>query len=248
MPYSNFRGKINLIIIIISYLYNEYEWLNSIILKTIKEKILNLDNITNILNKAGKTAKEKIENYKIKSEEKFQNKRNFAHYLIIKSNTGYEKTTFNVLDENENVKYIIKSKSSRCDRKLKLLNSKGKIIGLVKQKGVAKKAPKPYTGIKEEYIIEIHGKKLGNITAYSQEIKTTANLSFNKWKVEGKFFSYQVLNEGMEIAKTKPSIRRLGRILEFSNPDDEVLLLLITIALTAVDTEKKPGLFSSSGE
>ena len=210
------------------------------------EKLVDfLDNLPNIINNAEKTVEEKIENHKNRRQKKFLEKRTLGHYLVIKSNFDAWKTSFNVLDENGNIKYIIKSKSSRSNRQMKLLSSKGREIGSVKQRLFTKQSIKPFSGTNAEYIIEIYGEKIGSIQANFHEIKSKAELNFNKWQIEGNLFNYRVIDKGIEIAKMTLSVRCSGTILNFSNPSDEVLLLLVSIALTAVTADKKPGsLFS----
>ncbi len=161
-----------------------------------------------------------------------QNPNNFR--LITRQSTPARKSKFDVYNEFGNKKYSVKGKTL-SKHYLRLIDSNGSELGLVKKKLIALRSPFSFQFYARDYIIEINGDRLGQVKTHRKGTKRRCQVDFNGWSVEGDFFE-----SNYTVHKGETLIARISRttscdeetfVLDFSDPANELVILFLVAAL-----------------
>lgn len=151
--------------------------------------------------------------------------------------------TFYVFDENQEVKYSIKGEITSLKRHLYARNTIGEEVGSVKETLVALRSPLSVESNPVDFVIEIGGKKLGKVKSRSSLTKHKYEVCFNNWTIEGNIISwkYKILDGTKVIAEISPKVLFEGDtyVITFDNPDNELLILLLVLALDIAHAPSK---------
>jgi len=140
---------------------------------------------------------------------------------------------FDVYNENQELTYTAKGKWLSRKRQLEIFDAKGKYVGLLKEKLFAFRGLFSFEASPVDFTVEIYGKKLGKIKSKGGIVNRKFKIGFNGWNVKGNAFSgnYTIVKGKEEIASVS---RKWGMyVLSFFEKQNELLLLMIVIALYA---------------
>ena len=161
---------------------------------------------------------------------------NFNDRLIDK-----RKDKYTVFDENKEKKYSVKSELVSAKHRLHIYDAKGKEVGAIKQALVSLRMPiGPRESNPVDFAIEIGGKKLGNVASTWAMRKIVYEVDFNGWHIEGKRLKYDVFDKNDKVVahiETKIGFESYI-VLDFQNPKDELLVLMLAIILNAALVSK----------
>ena len=150
--------------------------------------------------------------------------------LLIKQRVFSWSDTYDVYDESENIKYFIKAEIFSFGHRLHVYDAGQREVGLVKQKIMT---------LLPAFEIVINGVVQGHIEKKISVFKPKYEVDFNGWRVEGNFlgWEYQVYLDGSPVIHISKEVLRWGDtyVLDFANPSDELMGLLLVIAIDAAN-------------
>lgn len=148
--------------------------------------------------------------------------------LLIKQRVFSWTDTFDIYDEEGNVKYFVKGEFLSLGHKLHVYNARGEEVGMVREK-IFQFLP--------AFEIEIHGKEMGRIQKKLTFLKPRYEIDCKNWKAEGDYlgWNYDISDDFGPVVHITEEFLHWGDtyVLDFSNSEDELLGLLVVIAIDA---------------
>lgn len=152
--------------------------------------------------------------------------------LLIKQRVFAWTDTYDVYDEWENVRYFVKASMWQFGHQIHVIDRRtGAEAGGVFQKLLA---------FLPQFYLEVNGREMGSIRREFSFLRPRYTLDVNGWRVQGDVFGwdYDVVDGGgryiMHISK-EPFHWGDTYVLDIPDPRDEVLCLLIAIAIDAAN-------------
>lgn len=150
--------------------------------------------------------------------------------LLIKQRVFSWTDTYDVYDENENPKYFVKAEFFALGHQIHVYDMQGNELGAIRQKLLT---------LLPEFEIEMNGKCCGRIEKRFTLFKPKYDVDFNGWRVEGDFlgWDYDVYSGCSSILHISRELFHWGDtyVLNFANPEDELMGLLLVIAIDAAN-------------
>lgn len=150
--------------------------------------------------------------------------------LLIKQRVFSWTDSYDVYDENGNVKYFVKDEFFALGHHLHVYNSQNAEVGVIHQKLLT---------LMPEFEIEMNGTIRGRIQKRFSLFKPKYDVDFNGWHVEGDFLGWDcdVCSGCSSILHISKELLHWGDtyVLDFVNPQDEVMGLLLVIAIDAAN-------------
>lgn len=150
--------------------------------------------------------------------------------LLIKQRVFSWSDTYDVYDENENVRYFVKAEFLSLGHRLHVYDADHNEIGLIKQKLLT---------LLPAFDIEIHGQDVGRIQKKFTFLKPKYEINFNGWRVEGDFlgWDYDVYGGCCPLIHISKKLFHWGDtyVIDFANPEDELMGLMLVIAIDAAN-------------
>ena len=161
--------------------------------------------------KALDKASQRLDEKSEESNKKLFEKQPGTGILVINQHRFAWKDKFDVYDENREVKYTVKGELASIKHHLHIYDAKGMELGTVKSRG-------GFGKLKYE-------------------------VDFNGWHIEGNAFgwNFKIFNGNEEIAHISQKLLHFGDtyVINFSDPKNEFVVLLLVIALDAANATKK---------
>lgn len=150
--------------------------------------------------------------------------------LLIKQRVFSWADSYDVYDENGNVKYVVKAELLALGHQLHVYDCNQREVGKVSQR---------LFSFLPVFDIEINGVNKGSIQKKFSFLNPKYEVNYNGWHVEGDFLGweydvYQSCSVAMHITK---EILHWGDtyVIDFMNADDELMGLLLVIAIDAAN-------------
>ena len=194
--------------------------------------------------KACDAARKKLKESAEKKVDTFFEEASDGHSRLIVGQKPYTfKESFQIFDERENVKYVVKGKLVSATHDLTVYDASGKIkLGRVKEKLVSWRSPFSMEAHPQDFIIEMGGKKLGKMKSRFAFGKRKFKFTFNDWSLEGNIFGlkYKVLDGKEKVMEVSEKVWTIGDTyyIDITNPENELLCILILLAIDSSHTSK----------
>ncbi len=150
--------------------------------------------------------------------------------LLIKQRVFSWSDTYDIYDEQGQPKYFVKAEIFTFGHQIHVYGRDNNEIGAIYQK-LFRFLP--------EFEVEIFGKIVGRIKKEFSFLKPKYDIDYNGWHVEGDFFGwdYDVYDGEQAILHISKQLFRWGDtyVLDFAKPEDELLGLLLVIAIDAAN-------------
>ena len=150
--------------------------------------------------------------------------------LLIKQRVFALSDTYDVYDENEQVKYFVKAKAFSLGHQITIYDQNDEEIGEIKQK---------VWHFLPTFIIEINGQELGYVRKAFSLFKPKYEIDFNGWICKGDFLAwdYNVYDQERLVVNIYKEPFHWGDtyILDIGDPQDEIMALMLTIAIDAAN-------------
>lgn len=155
--------------------------------------------------------------------------------LLIKERVFSWGDTYDIYDENGNVKYIVKAEIFSFGHQLHVFDSNRNEIGQIKQKLFT---------LLPQFEIEIGERTVGTISKQFTLFRPKYEIDVNGWRVEGDFlgWDYDVYEGCSSIIHISKEPFHWGDtyVIDFTNPKDELMGMMLVIAIDAANcTESK---------
>ena len=194
---------------------------------------------------AAAEAKKRLEERELSENSEFLSVVQEGHSHLIVGQKPYTfKESFNIFDEEEKVKYIVKGKLVSATHDLTVYDATGKnVLGRVKEKLISVRSPLSFESHPKDFVIEMRGKKLGKMKSRFAFGKSKFEFTFNKWVLEGNILGlkYKLLDEKKEIimdVSSKVWVIGDTYYLDIVNPENELLCVLILLAIDSSHSSK----------
>ncbi len=187
---------------------------------------------------------DKITESNIKKTKEFLADATDGHTRLIVDQKPYTfKESFQIFDDKENVKYVVKGKLVSATHDLTVYDSSGKIVlGRVKEKLVSFRLPFSLESHPKDFIVEIGGNKLGKMKSRFAFGKSKFEFTFNNWILEGNILGvkYRLMDGKRKIMEVSKKIWGVGDTyhVDITNPDKELLCILILLAIDSSHSSK----------
>lgn len=153
--------------------------------------------------------------------------------LLIKQRVFSWSDSYDVYDEDGNIKYVVKSEVFSIGHQLHVYDADQKEIGIIHEK-VFKLLP--------AFEIEVGGRTKGIIEKKFSFFKPNYEIDYNGWRVEGDFlgWNYDVYEGCSAIIHIRKELFQWGDtyVIEYGNPEQELDGLLLVIAIDAANCSK----------
>ena len=154
--------------------------------------------------------------------------------LLIKQRIFSWTDSYDVYDENENVKYFVEAKFATLRHQLCVHNRSKKIIGIIHQKMLS---------FRPAFEIEVSGKILGTVKKKFSLPTPKYEIDYKGWHAEGMDLGlgYYVFSGSDIVGKIIKEPYHWGDtyVLDFNDPADELDGLLLTIAIDAANCRRR---------
>ncbi len=156
--------------------------------------------------------------------------------LLIKQRVFSWTDTYDVYDETGAPKYFVKAEFWAIGHKLHVYDRNQQEVGFIAEKLMS---------LMPQFEIYSQGQALGRIRQEFTWLRPKYHVDCMGWSVSGNLFGwdYDVLENGRTVAHISQEIFHWGDtyVLDFERPEDEVMVLLLAIAIDAANcTEGKP--------
>ncbi|MBP3621836.1 MAG: LURP-one-related family protein [Lachnospiraceae bacterium] len=148
--------------------------------------------------------------------------------LFIKQRAFTWFDSYNVFDEDGNVIYTIKGELSwgHC---LRIYDTQNNEVGMIKEKRDT---------LLPKFEMYVDGNYIGSISKEFSDFKTTYNIDFNGWHIEGDVpeWEYQIYNAvGYQIADISKEVLNWTDAyrIKSTNPQDDLYALMLIVAIDA---------------
>lgn len=152
--------------------------------------------------------------------------------LLIKQRVLSWGDTYDIYDEEGNVKYVVEAEIFSFGHQLHVFDANRNEIGFIKQKLLT---------FLPQYEIEIGGRTCGTISKQFTLFRPKYEIDFNGWRVEGDFlgWDYDVYEGCSSIIHISKELFHWGDtyVIDFANPQDELMGMMLVIAIDAANCE-----------
>lgn len=150
--------------------------------------------------------------------------------LLIRQRVFSWTDSYDVYDENENPKYFVKAEFFSLTHQLHVYDRNQAEIGVVRQQ---------LFQFLPQFVVERNGQIIGKIQKKLTFFKPEYRVDFMGWQVEGDFWgwNYNVYQGNSKIMNITKELFHWGDtyVIEFADPADEVMGLLLVIAIDAAN-------------
>lgn len=150
--------------------------------------------------------------------------------LLIKQRVFAWGDTYDIYDEEGNVKYIVKAEIFALGHQLHVYDAYKNEIGEIQQKLFT---------LLPQFEIVIGGNVCGTISKKFTFLRPKYEIDFNGWRVEGDFleWDYNVYEGRSSIIHISKQLFRWGDtyVIDFANPQDELMGMMLVIAIDAAN-------------
>lgn len=151
--------------------------------------------------------------------------------LLIKQKVFRLSDTYDVYDENGNPKYFVKAEIISIGHRIHVYDAQRlNELGMIKQKIIT---------MLPAFEIEIGGRNYGRIQRRFSMFKPKYDVEYNGWRVEGDFlgWDYDVLSGCSAIMHISKELFHWGDtyVIDIANPADELMGLMLVIAIDAAN-------------
>lgn len=150
--------------------------------------------------------------------------------LLIKQRVFSWTDTYDIYDENENIKYFVKSEFLTLGHRIHVYDAQRKEIGMIKQKIMT---------LMPVFEIEMNSITQGYIKKKFTMFRPKYEVDFNGWEVEGNFlgWDYEVYSRSTRVLYISKELLHWGDtyVIDFADPKDELMGLLLVIAIDAAN-------------
>lgn len=183
-----------------------------------------------------------------KAENKIQNlyKKNPDHaYLFVTRPRKSIKDTYNVYDIDHNVKYTVKGELISLKAHLHIKDVNKKEVGFIKENMIALRNPLKlvHEDNPKDYIVEVHGERIGKIRTAPSHTKKRFEVGFNGWVAEGDILknNYTVYKGNEIVLRTTEefTLEKDTYLVDIYDNKNELLGLIVAVTLVAATTPKK---------
>lgn len=150
--------------------------------------------------------------------------------LLIKQRVFSWTDTYDIYDENGEKKYFVKAEFLSLGHQLHIYDKNNCEIGVIHEKILT---------LLPVFEIERNGRMVGSIQKKFSLFKPKYEVDCNGWRVEGDFlgWDYDVYSGCSSIIHISKELLHWGDtyVLHFNDPEDEVMGLLLVIAIDAAN-------------
>ncbi len=154
--------------------------------------------------------------------------------LLIKQRVFSWTDSYDIYDEMGTPKYFVKADFFTWGHQLRVYDRNKNEIGMVKEKVFT---------LLPEFEIEMGGCVIGTIQKEFTFFKPKYDVDFNGWRVEGDFlgWEYDVYAGCSSIIHISKELFQWGDtyVIDFANPADELMGLMLVIAIDAANCSNK---------
>lgn len=150
--------------------------------------------------------------------------------LLIKQRVFSWTDTYDVYDEWENAKYYVKAEFFSLGHQIHVYDQNGQEVGAIHQR---------LFSFLPAFEVEIGGQTVGTIRKQLTFFRPRYEIDYNGWQVDGDFmgWDYDVSDGVSTAAHITKQLLHWGDtyVIEFANAADELLCLLLVIAIDAAN-------------
>ena len=150
--------------------------------------------------------------------------------LMIKQRVFSWTDTYDVYDENQNPKYFVKAEFLSIGHRIHIYDMQGNELGMIRERVLT---------LLPIFEIEMNGTVCGRIEKRFTLFRPKYEIDFNGWRAEGDFlgWEYDVYSGCSSILHISKELFHWGDtyVLDFANPADELMGLLLVIAIDAAN-------------
>lgn len=154
--------------------------------------------------------------------------------LLIKQRVFSWTDSYDVYDEEGNVKYFVKAEFLSLGHQLHVYDVNRNEIGVIREKLLS---------LLPAFFIETDGTTRGKIQKKFTFFRPQYEIDCNGWRVEGDFlgWNYDVYSGCSSIMHISKELLHWGDtyVIDFVNPSDELMGLLLVIAIDAANCTEK---------
>lgn len=154
--------------------------------------------------------------------------------LLIKERVFSWSDTYDIYDESEQIKYVVKAKIFSFGHQLHVYDANGNEIGMIKEKLLT---------LLPRFEIEMNGCTCGTISKQFTLFRPKYEIDCNGWRVEGDFlgWNYDVYEGCSSIIHISKEPFHWGDtyVIDFVNPADELMGLMLVIAIDAANCSEE---------
>ena len=156
--------------------------------------------------------------------------------LLIKQRVFSWTDSYDIYDENGNVKYCVKAEFLSIGHRLHVYDASGREVGFIKEK-VLTLLPVFEIYISDEYC--------GLVEKKFTLFRPKYEIDFNGWRVEGDFlgWEYDVYEACSSIAHITKELLHWGDtyMIDIADPKDELMAMMLVIAIDAANCTQNYG-------
>lgn len=154
--------------------------------------------------------------------------------LLIKQRVFSWTDSYDIYDEDGNVKYFVKGEFFSLGHRLHVYDQNENEIGLIKERLMS---------VLPCFEIEVQGRVLGKIQKKFSFLNPKYEVDFNGWRVEGNIlgWNYDVYEGCSAVIHITKELLHWGDtyVLDFVRPEDEVMGLFLVAAIDAANCTNK---------
>lgn len=154
--------------------------------------------------------------------------------LLIKQRVFSWSDTYDVYDEDGNAKYFVKAEFLTLGHRLHVYDAYQNEVGLIQERLFT---------LMPVFDIEINGVVQGTIEKRFSLFKPKYDVEFHGWRAEGDFlgWDYDVYSGCCPVVHISKELFHWGDtyVLDFANPADELMGLLLVIAIDAANCSQQ---------
>ena len=152
--------------------------------------------------------------------------------LLIKQRVFSWSDTYDIYDEEGEVKYFVKAEFLSIGHRLHVFDRNGKELGIIREKVLS---------FLPVFEIEIDGVTKGQIKQHFTLLRSKYDVDYNGWYVEGDFlgWNYEVYSGSEMVVNITKELLHWGDtyVLSFENPENELEGLFLVLAIDAANCE-----------
>lgn len=150
--------------------------------------------------------------------------------LLIKQRVFSWTDTYDVYDENGDVKYFVKGEFLSLGHRLHVYDAYENEVGVIREK---------FLSLLPVFDIEADGRIIGRIEKRFTLLRPKYEVDFNGWRAEGDFlgWDYDVYAGCSSVIHISKELFHWGDtyVIDFADPADELMGLLLVLAIDAAN-------------